>query len=205
MSGFQAERIGILVVIFDNMKLNKLALMAVLGLTMSALSSYAAQVTVIDVLNLSGAGPVLNTNSGGGNQHVGSTNPIFSYNGDFPRITFQRSNMGGNTESYLVIYPGLTVKNQAPPSSAITIAGSDSTSANPPDLTIDFGSNIPLQALFASNPSTTWSIAVVEVTNSGKGTNSTKTDGSFQFNFPNMTSTGVLGIKIRTQAGSNGG
>jgi hypothetical protein len=191
------------------MKLNKLALMAVLGLTMSALSSHAAQVTVIDVLNLSGAGPILNTNSGGGNQHGGSTDPIFSYNGDFPRITFQRSNMGGSTESYIVIYPGLTIKNQAPPSSAITIADSDSTLANPPDLTIDFGSNsstaVALRALFASNPSTTWSIAVVEVTNSGKGMNNTKTDGSFQFNFPNMTSTGAPGFKIGTQMGSNGG
>jgi len=40
-----------------------------LGLTASALSSYATTVQVIDALNLSGQGPLLISNSGGGNQH----------------------------------------------------------------------------------------------------------------------------------------
>jgi hypothetical protein len=187
------------------MQLNKLLLMAALGLTMSALSSQAAQVTVLDVLNLTGVGPVLNTNAGGGNQHGGSTNPLFSFNGDLPRITVQRSSFG-TAESYLVIYQGTITKNQAPPVGSPVLAGSDVTLANPADFYIDFSSASPvaqqIQALLLTALTSTWTIAVVEVT----GGNKTKTDASFQFNFPGLKSiNGALSptLNVTTQSGKN--
>jgi hypothetical protein len=99
------------------MSLKRMLLMAALGLTASALSSYATQTNVLDVLNLTGQGPLLISNSGGGNQRQQSTDPVFSFYGDLPRFIFQRSNYSSqpNDYSYLQIYQGYVIKNQHPP------------------------------------------------------------------------------------------
>jgi hypothetical protein len=190
------------------MQLNKLLLMAALGLTMGALSSQSAQINILDVLNLTGVGgpnTPLNTNSGGGNQHQGSSNPLFSFNGDLPRLTVQRSSMGTNG-NYLVIYQGLVTLNQPPPTGAITLSGSNSMIANPADFYIDFGSSsavaTQIYALLLAAPTATWTIASVEVNGSGHA----KTDASFQFNFPGLkVVNGALTptLNVTTQSGKN--
>jgi hypothetical protein len=191
------------------MKFNKTILTAVLGLTMSTLSSQAAQINILDVLNLTGIGgpnTPLNTNSGGGNQHQGSNNPVFSFNGDLPRITVQRSSMG-TKGNYLVIYQGAVIKNQPPPAGVVQLTGSYSSLANPPDFNIDFGSlsavATQICALLLASPTATWTIATIENT----GGSNAKTDDSFQFNFPNLkVVNGALTptINISTQVGHNG-
>ena len=102
------------------MKMNfkKTVLLAALGLTANALSSYATQTDILDVFNSTGQGPLLIQNSGGGNQHQQSTDPVFSFpGGDLPRFIFQRSNYSSqpNDYSYLQIYQGYVIKNQNPP------------------------------------------------------------------------------------------
>src|ERR1700747_2798555 len=131
--------------IIREMSLKKMLLTAALGLTASALSSYATQVNVIDVFNLTGQGPLLINNSGGGNQHQQSKDPIFAFNaGDLPRIIFQRSQFSSQPPdySYLTIYKVTVTQNQAPPPppASTEIYGSRTVGlANPPDFVIDFG------------------------------------------------------------------
>src|SRR4029078_3274473 len=98
--------------IIREMNLKKMLLTTALGLTASALSSYAAQVNVIDVFNLTGQGPLLITNYGGGNQHQQSKDPVFAFNAaNLPRIIFQRLQFSSQPSdySYVQIYKG-TIK-----------------------------------------------------------------------------------------------
>jgi hypothetical protein len=147
----------------------------------------------------------LNTNSGGGNQHQGNNNPVFSFN-DLPIITVQRSSMGTNG-SYLVIYQGLVTLNQPSPSGAVALTGSNSMVANPADFYIDFSSSSAvasqIYALSLGVPTATWTIASVEINGSGHA----KTDASFQFNFPGLQAVnGKLTptLNVTTQSGKNG-
>ena len=109
------------------MKFNTKLLMVALGLTMGALSLQATQVNILDVFNLTGQGPNLITNSGGGNQHGQSKDPVFTFaTGDLPRLVFQRIGFSNSTSdySYLQIYSGLVTKNQDPPAGSPIITGS---------------------------------------------------------------------------------
>ena len=183
--------------------------MAALGLTASALSSYATQVQVIDVFNLTHQGPLLITNSGGGNQHGQSKDPVFAFNaGDLPRIIFQRSQFSSQSSDYshLVIYKGTITKNQVPPNGSPEIIGSYvSGLANPPDFVIDFGApnnaaSQQIQAILLADPNSVYTVAVVEVSN-----NKPKTRGSIQFQFPNLkVINGQLSpnLNITTQLGN---
>ena len=191
------------------MNLKRMLLMAALGLTASALSSYAVQVQVIDVFNLSGQGPQLFGNSGGGNQHGQSQNPLFAFNGDLPLLIFQRSSFNGT--SYLQLYQGPVTQNQAPPptgplpTGSMTIVGSTASVANPPDFVIDFrapnnAAAQQIQAILVANPTSVYTVAVVEVSN-----NKPKTRGSIQFQFPNLkVINGQLSpnLNITTQLGN---
>jgi hypothetical protein len=165
-----------------------LFLMAVLGLTMSTLSTQAAQVVITDLMN-----NVLNTNNGGGNQHQGSN----IYNTvDLARVTVQRSSFSG--ESYVVVWQGVVDKNQNPPANAAVIPGSDTTLSQPPNLVIDFATlllngTIPPPV----NSSTIYSIAVVEIT--GNGTAHTRS--SAQFGFPDLNSQLQNTFNTTTQLG----
>src|SRR5260370_2085402 len=128
------------------MKLKQTLLMAALGLTMGALNSYATTVNILDVFNLTGQGPQLIQNSGGGNQHQQSKDPVFAFaGGDLPRIVFQRSGFSNQTSdySYLAIYPGTVTKNQDPPAGSPIIIGSTvyGGAAVIPDFTIYFGAS----------------------------------------------------------------
>ena len=176
--------------------------MAALGLTMSAVSGYAASTTFLDGLgmaySLSGTEYVpvdtspLILNSGGGNQHQGNIDPVFSFLGDYPRLTIQRVNIGG-VQSYLVIYPGLVVKNQSPPANATVLVGSTTALSNPADFILELGS---LQTLLSTNMTEPWTIAVVEVDKNQH----TKIDGSLQLNFPYAKSGGNA-INVTAQIG----
>src|SRR5262245_38577736 len=130
------------------MNFRRMLLMAALGLTASALSSHAVQVNVIDLFNLTGQGPQLITNSGGGNQHGQNKDPVFTIGvngadlgGDLPRIIFQRIQFSSQPSdySYLQLYKGTITKNQDPPAGSPIINGSNVSGANPPDFVIDFG------------------------------------------------------------------
>jgi hypothetical protein len=180
------------------MNLKRMLTMAALGLTMSSLSSYAAQVNVIDVFNLTGQGPLLISNSGGGNQHQQSKDPVFAFNaGDLPRIIFQRSQFSSQPSdySYLTIYKGTVTKNQdppAPPASA-EIYGSRAVGlANPPDFVIDFGAqnnaaSQQIQAILLADPNSVYTVAVVQVNvNTNNQNLNYTTRGSVQFHFPNL-------------------
>jgi hypothetical protein len=167
-----------------------LFLMAVLGLTMSTLSTQAAQVVITDLMN-----NVLNTNNGGGNQHQG--NNIYN-TVDVARVTVQRSSFSG--ENYVVVWQGVVDKNQNPPANAAVIPGSDTTLSQPPNLVIDFATlllngTIPPPV----NSSTIYSIAVVEITGNGNGKAHTR--ASAQFNFPNLNSQLQNTFKINAQLG----
>ncbi len=193
--------------------------MAALGLTMSALTSQATQVDIIDVLNLTGQGPSLITNSGGGNQHQQSKDPVFSFaGGDLPRLNFLRTGFSNSPSdySYLQIYAGLVTKNQDPPAGSPIIAGSTVFGgATIPVFTINFGAannaaSLQIQAILLANPTTTYTIAIVEVNLTGP-TNNPKlnytTRGSVQFNFPNLQSYGGTlsnPLNIKTQLGHGG-
>jgi hypothetical protein len=165
-----------------------LFLMAVLGLTMSTLSTQAAQVVITDLMN-----NVLNTNNGGGNQHQG--NNIYN-TVDVARVTVQRSSFSG--ESYVLVWQGVVDKNQNPPANATVIPGSDTTLSQPPNLVIDFATlllngTIPPPV----DSSTIYSIAVVEIT--GNGTAHTRS--SAQFGFPDLNSQLQNTFNTRTQLG----
>jgi hypothetical protein len=176
------------------MNLERMLLMAALGLTASAVSSYATTVQVLDPLNFSGQGPLLISNSGGGNQHQQSTDPVFSFNGDLPRLIFQRAQMGSQPtdSSYLQIYQGGVIKNLNPPAvsptAPIIVGSTTSGVANPPDFLIDFGAPNnaaaqQIQNLLLSNPNlpnSIYSIVVVEVNN-----NKPRIKATVQFGFPN--------------------
>jgi hypothetical protein len=192
------------------MNLKRMLLMAALGMTASALSSYATSVQVIDVLNFSDQGPLLISNSGGGNQHGQAQDPLFAFNGDLPRLDFQRSQFSTQTTdySYLQIYAGTVIKNQNPPAVSPTapiIVGSTAPGPNPPDFFIDFGApnnaaSQQIQALLLLNPNPVYTIAVVEVHN-----NNPKIRASVQFQFPNLSVVnGQLSPKfnITTQMGN---
>ena len=200
------------------MNLKRTLLMAALGLTASTLSSYATQTNVLDVFNLTGQGPLLITNSGGGNQHQQSTDPVFAFNGDLPRFIFQRSQFSNQPTdySYLQIYQGYVIKNQNPPPVSPTapiINGSTAVGPNPPDYLIDFGApnnaaSQQIQALLLANPKAVYTIAVVEVNVTG-GTNNPKSNytirASVQFQFPNLNVINgqlVPGFNITTQLGN---
>ena len=151
------------------------------------------------------SGPVLNTNAGGDNQHQGSTNPVFSFSADLPRITFQRPNMP-TSGSWLVIYQGAVTANQVPPPSPLssTLVGSLSLVASPADFEIDFGSASAvaqqIDTLLLTAPTSTWTIAVVETNNGSHNT----TDASFQFNLLGLKAVNgalVPTLKAATQLG----
>jgi hypothetical protein len=167
-----------------------LFLMAVLGLTISTLSTQAAQVVITDLMN-----NVLNSNKGGGNQHPGSGNPVYS-TPDAARISVQRSSFNG--ESYVLVWQGALVKNQAPPANAVKVPGSDTTLSNPPNLDIDF-STLLLNGIIPPpvDSTTVYSIAIMEVNGGGK----VKTEVSAQFNFPNLNSQLQNTFNITTQLG----
>jgi hypothetical protein len=187
------------------MNLKKMLLMVALGLTASALSSYATQVNVYDVLNLTGQltpipglGAQLISNSGGGNQHGQAQDPLFAFNGDLPRIIFQRMQFSSQPSdySYLAIYQGQVLQNQPPPTGSTILNGSTAVGPNPPDFLIDLGapspSNAPqnaasqILAMLQSAPEAIYTIAVVEVNVTGNGNNQKlNTRGSIQFQFPN--------------------
>jgi hypothetical protein len=183
----------------QEMSLKRMLLMAALGLTASALSSYAAQVNVLDVFNLTGQGPMLITNSGGGNQHQQSTDPLFTFNGDLPRFTFQRSQFSSQPTdySYLQIYQGYVIKNNNPPPVSPTapiLQGSTAVGPNPADFLIDFGApnnaaSQQIQALLLTNPQAVYTIAVVEVNVTGPANNPKPKPtirASVQFKFGNL-------------------
>jgi len=168
-----------------------LFLMAVLGLTVSTLRTQAAQVVITDLLN-----NVLNTNNGGGNQHQGTN---IYYTVDLARVTVQRSSFSG--ESYVVVWQGVVDKNQNPPANAAVIPGSDTTLSQPPNLVIDFATlllngTIPPPV----DSSTIYSIAVVEITGSGKSATA-HTRTSAQFGFPNLNPQLQNTFNIKTQLG----
>ena len=190
--------------------------MAALGLTASALSSNATNVNVLDVFNLTGQGPLLINNSGGGNQHQQSTDPVFTFNGDLPRFTVQRSQFSSQSTdySYLQIYQGGVIKNNNPPAVSPTapiLQGSTQPGPNPPDFLIDFGApnnaaSQQLQALLLANPNPVYTIAVVEANVTGNNTKYT-IRASIQFQFPYLKAiNGQLGpnFNITTQVGNNG-
>jgi hypothetical protein len=194
-----------------------LFLMAALGLTASALSSYATTVNVTDVFNLTGQGPQLISNNGGGNQHQQSKDPVFAFNGgDLPRIIFQRLQFSSQPSdySYLQIYKGTVTKNQVPPNGAPIIIGSSAVGPNPPDFLIDFGAannaaSQQIQAILLADPTSVYTIAVVEVNVTGN-TNNPKlnytTRGSVQFQFPNLKVINgqlSLNFNITTQLGND--
>ena len=200
------------------MNLKRMLLMAALGVTASAPSSYATQTNVLDVFNLTGQGPMLITNSGGGNQHQQSTDPVFSFYGDLPRFIFQRSNYSSqpNDYSYLQIYQGYVIKNQNPPpvsSTAPILQGSTAVGPNPPDFLVDFGApnnaaSQQIQALLLTNPQAVYTIAVVEVNVTGP-VNNPKSNytirASVQFGFPNLNVVNgqlVPSFKVTTQMGN---
>jgi hypothetical protein len=194
------------------MNLKRMLLIAALGLTASALSSYATTVNVTDVFNLTGQGPQLITNSGGGNQHQQSKDPVFAFNGgDLPRIIFQRLQFSSQPSdySYLQIYKGTVTKNQVPPTGSPIIVGSTASAANPPDFLIDFGApnnaaSQQIQAILLADPNSVYTIAVVEVNVTNNNTKYT-TRGSVQFQFPNLKVTnGQLSpnSNITTQLGN---
>jgi hypothetical protein len=162
---------------FGCMKKSVLFLMAALGLTMSALSTQAAQVVITDLMNNQ-----LNSNKGGGNQHPSSGNPVYD-SPDVARITIQRTSFNG--ESYVVVWQGVVDKNQNPPANAVRVSGSDTTLSNPPNLDIDF-STLLLNGIIPPpvDSTTVYSIAVISVNNGGH----VKTEVSAQFNFPNLNS-----------------
>jgi hypothetical protein len=199
------------------MKRTALTLMALASLTIAV---HAANVTILDPLNLTGVGgwtAPLNTNSGGGNQHQQSGGPIFSFLGnDLPRIIFQRSQFNKQGISYLQIYQGVVTQNQAPPTGSPILIGSSTQGLlnpdNPPDFLIDYGSNSPVaqqvQAFLLTNgPTGTYTIAVVEAEPIGNGNNTKYTTrASFMFNFQNLQIiNGKLTptFNINTQLGSN--
>jgi hypothetical protein len=180
------------------MSLKKMLLTAALGLTASALSSYAAQVNVIDVFNLTGQGPLLITNSGGGNQHQQSKDPVFAFNaGNLPRIIFQRLQFSNQPSdySYLQIYKGYVIKNNNPPAvspQAPIIQGSTASGQNPPDFVIDFGApnnaaSQQIQSILLADPNSVYTVAVVQVNvNTQNGKLNYTTRGSVQFQFPHL-------------------
>jgi hypothetical protein len=181
------------------MNVKRMLLLAALGLTASALSSYATQVNVLDVFNLTGQGPLLINNSGGGNQHQQSTDPVFTFNGDLPRFTFQRYQFSSQPTdySYLQIYQGGVIKNNNPPpvsSTAPILQGSTAVGPNPPDFLIDFGApnnaaSQQIQALLLTNPKALYTIAVVEVNVTGPANNPKSNytiRASVQFRFGNL-------------------
>jgi hypothetical protein len=183
----------------QEMDLKRTLLMAALGLTASVLSSYATSVNAIDVFNLTGQGPLLINNSGGGNQHQQSTDPVFSFNGDLPRLIFQRQQFSSQPTdySYLQIYQGYVIKNNNPPpvsSTAPILNGSTAVGPNPPDFLVDFGApnNVASQqirALLLTNPQAVYTIAVVEVNITGPANNPKSNytiRASVQFGFPNL-------------------
>jgi hypothetical protein len=182
--------------IIREMNLKRMLLTAALGLTASALSSYAAQVNVIDVFNLTGQGPLLITNSGGGNQHQQSKDPVFAFNaGDLPRIIFQRLQFSSQPSdySYLQIYKGTVTKNEDPPAGSPIIAGSLAYGpADPPDFVIDFGApnnaaSQQIQSILLADPNSVYTVAVVQVNvNTQNGKLNYTTRGSVQFQFPNL-------------------
>jgi hypothetical protein len=178
------------------MSLKKMLLTAALGLTASALSSYATQVNVIDVFNLTGQGPLLIYNNGGGNQHQQSKDPVFAFNaGDLPRIIFQRSQFSSQPSdySYLQIYKGTVTKNQDPPAGSPIIVGSLAYGpADPPDFVIDFGApnnaaSQQIQSILLADPNSVYTVAVVQVNvNTQNGKLNYTTRGSVQFQFPHL-------------------
>jgi hypothetical protein len=171
---------------FGCMKKSVLFLMAALGLTMSALSTQAAQVVITDLMNNQ-----LNSNKGGGNQHPGSGNPVYD-SPDVARITIQRTSFNG--ESYVVVWQGVVDKNQNPPANAVRVSGSDTTLSNPPNLDIDF-STLLLNGIIPPpvDSTTVYSIAVISVNNGGH----VKTEVSAQFNFPNLNSQCRIRLRFR--------
>jgi hypothetical protein len=182
--------------IIREMNLKKMLLTAALGLTASALGSYAAQVNVVDVFNLTGQGPLLITNSGGGNQHQQSKDPVFAFNaGNLPRIIFQRLQFSSQPSdySYLQIYKGTVTKNQNPPAGSPIITGSLAYGpADPPDFVIDFGApnnaaSQQIQSILLADPNSVYTVAVVQVNvNTQNGHLNYTTRGSVQFQFPNL-------------------
>ncbi len=173
-------------------------MLSFLHLFCKALSSYATQVNVIDVFNLTGQGPLLISNSGGGNQHQQSKDPIFAFNaGDLPRIIFQRSQFSSQLSdySYLTIYKGTVTQNQdppAPPASAEIYGSRVVGLANPPDFVIDFGApnnaaSQQIQAILLADPNSIYTVAVVQVNvNTNNQHLNYTTRGSVQFQFPNL-------------------
>jgi len=200
------------------MNFRRMLLMAALGLTASALSSYATQVQVTDVLNLTDQGPLLISNSGGGNQHGQAQDPLFVLAGDLPRLLFQRSQFSSQPSdySYLAIYQGTVQQNQPPPAGSTTLNGSTAVGHNPPDFLIDFGAPSPanapqpnaasqIQALLLAAPNAVYTIAVVEVNVVGNGNQKLNTRGSIQFQFQNLNVNNgqlVPTFKITTQLGN---
>jgi hypothetical protein len=202
------------------MSLKRMLFMAALGLTASALSSYATQVQVIDALNLTDQGPLLISNSGGGNQHGQAQDPLFVLAGDLPRLIFQRSQFSSQPSdySYLAIYQGTVQQNQPPPPGSTTLNGSTAVGPNPPDFLIDFGTPAPanappnaasqIQALLLNAPNAVYTIAVVEVNVTGNGNGNNQhlnTRGSIQFQFHNLNVINgqlVPSFHITTQLGN---
>jgi hypothetical protein len=181
------------------MNFKRMLFMAALGLTASAVSSYATQVNVLDVFNLTGQGPLLINNSGGGNQHQQSTDPVFTFHGDLPRFIFQRSQFSSQSTdySYLQIYQGGVIKNNNPPPVSTTapiLQGSTAVGPNPPDFLVDFGApnnaaSQQIQALLLTNPRALYTIAVVEVNVTGPANNpkpKSTIRASVQFQFGNL-------------------
>jgi hypothetical protein len=203
------------------MNLKRMLLMAALGLTASVLSSYATQVQVIDALNLTDQGPLLISNSGGGNQHGQAQDPLFVLSGDLPRLIFTRSQFSSQASdySYLTIYQGTVIQNQPPPPGSTTLNGSTALGPNPPDFFIDFGAPSPpnapqpnaasqIQALLLAAPNAVYTIAVVEVNVTGNGNGNNQklnTRGSIQFQFQNLNVINgqlVPSFNITTQLGN---
>jgi len=200
-----------------------LFLMAVLGLTMSTLSTQAGQCVITDVMN-----NVCNTNNGGGNQdqscgNGGGNQDQSCGNGggdqdqscgngggnqqqgcgsstcntpDVARVTVQRSSCSG--ENYVLVWQGVVDNNGNPPCNAVKVPCSDTTLSNPPNLDIDF-SFLLLNGTIAPpvDCSTIYSIAAVEV----NGYGNTQTIASAQFNFPNLSSQLQNTFNINTQFG----
>src|SRR5262249_1510727 len=149
------------------------------------------------------------------NQHQQAKDPVFAFNGDLPRIIFQRLQFSSQPSdySYLQIYKGTVTKNQVPPTGSPIINGSTTSGANPPDFLIDFGApnnaaSQQIQAILLADPNSVYTIAVVEVNVTG-GTNNPKsnytTRGSVQFQFPNLkVINGQLSLNfdITTQLGN---
>jgi hypothetical protein len=204
------------------MNYKRMLLMAALGLTASALSSYATQVQVIDALNLTNQGPLLISNSGGGNQHGQAQDPLFVLAGDLPRLIFQRSQFSTQASdySYLAIYQGTVQQNKPPPAGSTMLNGSNTLGsanpANPPDFVIDFGAPSPpnapqpnaasqIQALLLAAPNAVYTIAVVEVNVVGNSNQKLNTRGSIQFQFNNLNVINgqlVPSFNITTQLGN---